>query len=64
MLQNMKTKWFLMLSPLKCVLSKYRTLLMKMYYKLFVKVAIPVAKVDYELMVDTVFVDMLQCYFF
>ena len=45
-----------------CVLSEYRTLLVKMYYEQFVKLAIPVAKVNYELMVDTMFVDMLQCY--
>ena len=41
-----------MLSPLKHVLSEYRTLLVKMYSNHFVKSTIPIAKVNNELMVD------------
>ena len=41
-----------MLSPLKHVLSEYRTLLVKMYLDQLVKPTIPTAKVNYKLMVD------------
>ena len=51
-LQNIKTRWISMLSPLKRVLSEYRILLVKMYADQFVKPAIPAAKVNYELMAD------------
>jgi hypothetical protein len=48
-LQNVKTRWISMLSPLKRVLSEYRTLLVKMYSDQFVKPVIPAAKINYEL---------------
>jgi hypothetical protein len=51
-LQNVKTRWISMLSPLKRVLSEYRTLLVKMYSDQFIKPAIPATKVNYELMAD------------
>ena len=51
-LQNVKTRWISMLSPLKRVLSEYRTLLVKMYSDHLVKPTIPAAKVNYELMAD------------
>jgi hypothetical protein len=51
-LQNVKTRWISMLSPLKRVLSEYRTLLVKMYSNQFIKPTIPAAKVNYELMAD------------
>ena len=51
-LQNIKIRWISMLSPLKRVLSEYRTLLVKMYSAHLVKPTIPAAKVNYELMVD------------
>lgn len=41
-----------MLSPLKCVLTEYCTLLVKMYSIQFVNLAIPAAKVNYELMAN------------
>ena len=49
-LQNVKTRWISMLSPLKRVLSEFRTLLVKMYSNQFIKPAIPTTKVNYELM--------------
>ena len=51
-LQNIKTRWISIVSPLKCFLSEYRTLLVKMYFEHLVKPTIPVTKVNYELMVD------------
>ncbi len=51
-LQNVKTRWISMLSPLKRVLSEYRTLLVKMYSDQFVKPVIPAAKVNYELLAN------------
>ena len=51
-LQNVKTRWISMLNPLKRVLSKYCTLLVKMYSNHLVKPTIPTAKVNYELMAD------------
>jgi hypothetical protein len=51
-LQNVKTRWISMLSPLKRVLSEYHTLLVKMYSDQFVKPVIPAAKVNYELLAD------------
>jgi hypothetical protein len=51
-LQNVKTRWISMLSPLKRVLSEYRILLVKMYSYQFIKPTIPATKVNYELMVD------------
>lgn len=44
MLQNVKSRWISMLSPLKCVLTKYCTLMVKMYFVRFVKLAITVAR--------------------
>ena len=41
-----------MLSPVKCVLLEYRTLLVKMYYDQSVKHALLATKVNYKLMVD------------
>lgn len=41
-----------MLSPVKCVLVEYRTLLVKMYSDQFVKLAIIAAKANYKLRVD------------
>lgn len=43
-----------MLSPLKCVLVEYCTLLVKMYSDQFVKPIIVVAKVNYALMADII----------
>jgi len=51
-LQNIKTMWISMLSPLKRVLLDYRTILVKMYSDQFVKPTIPATKVNYELMAD------------
>ena len=51
-LQNIKTRWISMLSPLKCVLSEYRTLLVKIYSDHLIKPTISATKVNYELMVD------------
>jgi len=41
-----------MLSPLKRVLSKYRTLLVKMYFDHLVKPTIPAVKINYKLMAN------------
>ena len=41
-----------MLSPMKCVLLEYRTLLVKMNYDQFVEPALMAAKINYKLMVD------------
>ena len=46
-----------MLSPLKHVLSEYRTLLVNMYSDHFVKLTIPTAKVNNEPMAD------IKCFF-
>jgi hypothetical protein len=51
-LQNVKMRWISILSPLKRVLSKYRTFLVKMYSDHLVKPTISAAKVNYELMAD------------
>jgi hypothetical protein len=51
-LQNIKTRWISMLSPLKRVLVEYHTLLVKMYYDHLVKPTIMTIKVNYELMAD------------
>jgi hypothetical protein len=41
-----------MLSPLKRVLLKYRTLLVKMYFDHLVKPTIPAVKINYKLMAN------------
>jgi hypothetical protein len=51
-LQNVKTRWISMLRLLKRILSKYRTLLVKMYSDHLVKPTIPTTKINYELMTN------------
>lgn len=51
-LQNVKSRWISMLNSLKCVLTEYCTLLVKMYFVQFVKLAIIVARWTKELVAD------------
>ena len=51
-LRNVKTRWISILSPLKRVLSEYRTLLVKMYFDHLLKPTIPATKVNYKLVPD------------
>lgn len=50
-LQNVKTMWISILSPLKHVISEYHTVLVNMYFNHFIKPTILTIKVNYELMV-------------
>ena len=51
-LQNVKTMWISMLSPLKRVLLEYRIFLVKMYFDHLLKPTIPATKVNYEVVAD------------
>jgi hypothetical protein len=51
-LNNMKTRWISMLSPMRRVLSEYRVLLVKMYGDMLAKLVIKGVAANFHLLAD------------